>query len=354
VSQLSEQQSDTPHYLGRHSTLSYLIHQPRVWKRIPYLRENEGHAPPLVLAVGDRRRVYAIAYRLKKPVLLPETAARLSGQSISEKELRSTPEFGRVAMAIGLASSSVPVLVVETQMGAPATQIIMNEVLSDDLTSTSYRVGNSRTDLPHKIVIRVGTAGGINCDGKPTINVGDIVNATHSIGATGAVIQSLLRLDFWRPGAFEEFRRQWIGLGPDFTITAEGHPRVECSRDIVEALDSAGQRLAAGAYHRGGNITKDSLYAELSADTFLDLCRMHNCRSTEMELSAIAISARNNNAHFGMVSAIVGLLPGASFAESEKTKTMTEQRSLRVALDAVKNIASQKRRLCVDRKVDCP
>jgi uridine phosphorylase len=342
---LGEEHSDTVHFLGRHTALSYVIDQRRVWKRIPYLRDNEGRAPPLVLAVGDRRRVYSIARKLKKPVFLPETAARLSGQRASEKDLRSALEFGRVAMAIGLVSSSVPVLVVETQMGAPATQIIMNEVLSDELTSTVYRVGKSKIDLPYKIVIRVGTAGGINCDGKPAIEVGDIVNATHSIGATGAVIQSLRRLDFWSLGAIEEFRKRWIGLGPDFTITVEGHPRVECSRDVVEALDDTGRRLATDAYHRGGNVTKDSLYAELSDDVFLELCYAHNCRCTEMELSAIAVSARKNNAHFGMVSAIVGVLPGASFTKSEKAKTLAEQRSQRVALEAAKNLASQERRI---------
>jgi uridine phosphorylase len=338
---LGEEHSDTSHFLGRHSTMSHLIDRRRVWKRIPYLRENEGRAPPLVLAVGDRRRVFSIARKLKKPVLLPETVARLSGQHASEKDLRSAPVFGRVAMAIGLVSSSVPVLVVETQMGAPATQIIMNEILSDELMSTAYRVGKSRIDLPCKIAIRVGTAGGINCDGKPAIEVGDIVNATHSIGASGAVIQSLLRLDFWSLGAMEEFQKRWIELGPDFTITIEGHPRVDCSREVVGALDDAGRRLVANAYHRGGNITKDSLYAELSDDVFLDLCHEQNCRSTEMELSAIAVSARKNNAHFGMISAIVGLLPGASFTESEKVKTLAEQRSLRVALEAVKNLASR-------------
>ena len=320
--------------------MSYLIDRRKVWKRIPYLKENEGRAPPFVLAVGDRRRVYSIARRLKKPVLLPEAAARLSNQPASRKHLRSVPEFGRVAMAIGLVSSTVPVLVVETQMGAPATQIIMNEVLSDELTSASYRVGKSRADSPCKIVIRVGTAGGINCDGKLAIEVGDIVNATHSIGATGAVIQSLSRLDFWSPGAIEEFRKRWVELGPDFTITIEGHPRVECSREVVDALDEAGRRLATDAYHRAGNITKDSLYAELSDDVFLELCHAHNCRSTEMELSAIAVSARSNNACFGMVSAIVGTLPGASFAESEKIKTLAEERSLQVALEAVKNLTS--------------
>jgi uridine phosphorylase len=337
---LSEEHRSASHFLGRHSVMSYLIDRSKVWKRIPYLEENEGRAPPLVLAVGDRRRVYSIARRLKNPVLLPETAARLFNRSTSQKYLQSVPEFGRVAMAIGLISSTVPVLVVETQMGAPATEIIMNEVLSDELTSASYRVGKSRADLPCKIVIRVGTAGGINCDGKLAIEVGDIVNATHSIGATGAVIQSLSCLDFWNPRAMEEFRKRWVDLGSDFTITVEGHPRVECSREVVEALDEAGRRLETDAYHRGGNITKDSLYAERSDDAFLELCHAHNCRSTEMELSAIAVSARRNNASFGMVSAIIGTLPGVSFAESEKTKTLAEQRSLRVALEAMKNLVS--------------
>jgi len=244
-------------------------------------------------------------------------------------------------MAIGLAPSSIPVLVVETQMGAPATQIIMNEVLSDELTSTDYLTAKGRLSMPHKVVVRVGTAGGINCEGTPAIKVGDIVNTTHSIGVTGAVIQSLLRLDFWRPRALEEFHREWTALGKDFTITEEGHPRVECSRDVVEALGTAGRKLAGQAYHRGGNVTKDSLYAELSLDLFLDLCRTHNCRSTEMELSAIAVSARNNNAHFGMLSAIVGVLPG-SFAESERAKAIAEQKVIRVALEAVGNLASIK------------
>jgi len=336
---MSENSPDSSSYLGRHTTLSYLVNRRGVWRRIPYLRENDGHAPPLILAVGDRRRVYAIARRLRKPVLVPEAAAKLSRRRVGGKDFYSAPELGRAAMAIGLVSGSVPVLVVETQMGAPATQIIMNEVLSDELTSTDYRAGKARISLPQKVVIRAGTAGGINCEGKPTIKVGDIVNATHSIGATGAVIQSLLRLDFWRPGPIEEFRNKWTSLGPDFTITEDWHPRVECSGDVIEALNVAGHRLARGAYHKAGNVTKDSLYAELSLDMFLDLCRTQNCRSTEMELSSIAVSARENNTHFGMVSAIVGVLPG-SFAESERAKAIAEQRALRVALKAVTDLAS--------------
>ena len=337
---MSEHSKTHTRYLGRHTTLSYLITRDKIWQRIPYLKENEGRAPPLVLAVGDRRRVYSIAGRLHKPVLLSETAAKLSSRAISGEDLHLPPESGRVAMAIGLVSSSVPVLVVETQMGAPATQIIMNEVLSDELTCPEYQAGKVRISLPHKAVIRVGTAGGINCQGMPMIKVGDIVNATHSIGATGAVIQSLLCLDFWRPGAIEEFRNKWTSLSSDFTITEDGDPRVECSRDVVEALDLAGRKFAAASYHKGGNITKDSLYSELSPDMFFNLCRTQNCRSTEMEISAIAVSAHENNAHFGMVSAIVGVLPG-SFAESGRGRSVAEQRSVRVALEAVKNMASR-------------
>jgi nucleoside phosphorylase len=237
-------------------------------------------------------------------------------------------------MAIGTVAR-MPVLVVETQMGSPATQIIINEVLSNQLTSNEYRIGSDRISLPHKIVIRVGTAGGINCESSPRIKVGDVVNATHSVGATGAIIQTLSRLDFWHQEIYEEFRSRWSNLGPDFTITRRGHPRVECSKDVVEAIDAAGARLPKNAYHRGGNVTKDSLYAELSNDIFLDLCRTDNCRTTEMELSSIAIAAHEHQASFGMVSAIVGVLPGSSFAQNEKMKRVAEERALRVGLDAL-------------------
>lgn len=322
-------------FLGRHTALSLLNQKPRVWHRIPYLKDNEGRAPPIILAVGDRRRVYTIARKLRNPILLPETAAKLSNRELQTKNLPSTAEFGRIAMAIGTISS-IPVMVVETQMGSSATQIIMNEVLSDKLTSTEYRVRDKRTSLPNKIVIRIGTAGGINCGGMPPIQPGDVVNATHSIGATGAIMQSLLQLDFWHPGAYEEFRSKWTSLSPDFTITRGNYPRVECSRDVTDAVDLAGSRIAKGAYQKGGNLTKDSLYAELSPDIFLHLCQTENCRTTEMELSAIAVAAHAHQTSFGMVSAVVGVLPSSSFVEDEKLKRMAENRALQVGLEAVK------------------
>jgi len=327
----------TQHFLGRHTALSLLNQKPRVWHRIPYLKDNEGRAPPVVLAVGDRRRVYTIARKLRNPILLPETAAKLSNPKLQTKNLPSTAEFGRIAMVIGTIAS-IPVLVLETQMGSSATQIILNEVLSDKLTSNEYRVGGKRISLPNKIVIRIGTAGGINCGGLPPIQPGDVVNATHSIGAIGAIMQSLLRLDFWHAGAYEEFCSKWTSLSPDFTITTDNYPRVECSRDVVDAIEFAGSRIAKGAYQKGGNITKDSLYAELSTEIFIHLCQTENCRTTEMELSTIAVAAHAHETSFGMVSAIVGVLPDSSFVEDEKMKTVAEGRALQVGLEAVKRL----------------
>ena len=149
-------------------------------------------------------------------------------------------------------------------------------------------------------------------------------------------MQSLLRLDFWHPEAYEEFRSKWTSLSPGFTITTGNHPRVECSRDVVDAIELAGSRIVKGAYQKGGNITKDSLYAERSTDIFLRLCETENCRTTEMELSAIAVAAHAHETSFGMVSAIVGVLPASSFVEDEKMKSMAEDRALQVGLGAVK------------------
>ena len=331
---MSEGREGSEEFLGRHTALSLVAQKPRIWRRIRYLKDNEGRAPPLILAVGDRRRVYTIARKLQGPVLLPEISARLSNPRLSSEHLPSASEFGRIAMAIGTINS-LPMLIVETQMGSPATQIVMNEILSDKLTNNEYHLGSKRVALSQKTVIRVGTAGGINCEGSPPVKVGDVVNATHSIGATGATIQALSRLDFWSPGIYEEFQSNWNRLGPGFTVTQGGHPRVECSRETIAAIEEAGKRFAKGAYHAGGNVTKDSLYAERSNDIFMELCRTENCRTTEMELSAIGVAARQHRASFGMVSAIVGVLPGSSFAEDQKTRKVAEDRALDVGLGAL-------------------
>jgi len=54
-----------------------------------------------------------------------------------------------------------------------------------------------------------------------------------------------------------------------------------------------------------------------------------------MELSAIAVAAHKHQASFGMVSGIVGVLPGSSFARNEKMRRVAEERALRVALNSL-------------------
>jgi uridine phosphorylase len=117
---MSQLDGETQRFLGCHTALSLLNQKPHVWHRIPYLKDNEGRAPPIVLAVGDRRRVYTIARKLRNPILLPETAAKISNRKLQAKNLPSTAEFGRIAMVIGTIAS-IPVLVLETQMGSSAT-----------------------------------------------------------------------------------------------------------------------------------------------------------------------------------------------------------------------------------------
>jgi nucleoside phosphorylase len=104
---------------------------------------------------------------------------------------------------------------------------------------------------------------------------------------------------------------------------------------VVEAIGTAGMQLAKNAYHEGGNVTKDSLYAERSDDIFVDLCRTENCRTTEMELSAIAVTAHEHETSFGMISAIVGVLPGSSFAQNQKIRTVAEEKALRIGLESL-------------------
>jgi hypothetical protein len=54
-----------------------------------------------------------------------------------------------------------------------------------------------------------------------------------------------------------------------------------------------------------------------------------------MELSAIAVAAREHQASFGMVSAIVGVLPGSSFGQNQKMRTIAEERAVRIGLQAL-------------------
>jgi uridine phosphorylase len=315
--------------IGRHTVLANVVDEPQIWKRIPYLRDNGGRAPPIILAVGDRRRVYAAAKHLKDPVLVPEMASKLDPEQ--------SGIMGRAAMVIGYYDGT-PVLVAESQMGAPAVQIIVNELLNDHITSTTYNTPSGPLKMPQKGVIRVGTAGGINHKPQPTLHVGDLVIATHTLGLTGATAQALGGPDFFHPQLLETFRRNWLKLGKEFSITDDGYPRANCSPAVVKALGEAATRLNAN-FQLCGNLTTDSLYARALIPEQRRLCVTQNCRSAEMELTAIAHVARINHAMFGMVAAVVNMSGERQSWFSPGDRSAAEDAAVRTALQAASSLA---------------
>jgi uridine phosphorylase len=327
-------------YLGKHTTLSYIVDRPEIWSRIPYLNENEGKSPPFIIVVGDRRRVWKVAERLSKVVFLDQAATQISSEIDGWKESPSAKaEYGRVAMALGT-YESVPILVAEIQMGSYSAQIILNEILSDNLVSKQYIAEGQNFDADYKYVIRVGTCGGINCSQHEQIREGDIINSTFAIGASTAILQSTARLDTWRIDSVEPVKEAWLGLGSGFSLTKDGHPKAHCSSVVVDAINKAASAKGIRCF-QGGAVTKDSLYAELSENLFVELCRRHSARSTEDALSTIAAVCTRKGAKFGMVAGAIGLIPGSSFTESESVKDRAEKRAIELALEAMRMLGNR-------------
>ena len=326
---------ETPGYLGLHTTIGYLTASE--WGFIPYLKDNGGALPPLVIAVGDARR----AARAKEILGLKDTVA------LHEKgeELIGLQGRGRNDIYIGKYSHnnrSVPIVIVETQMGMPATEIIMREVLAH--CSLRYNMGEDlgKIDSDAIYVIRVGTAGGINDPDKgDKIKVGDIVNATFNIGWSGTLIESMSGLDYSSDKILAAFKKKWMESGGSFTKDNR-FPQASCSADLVGSIDWAAKELGIKSV-QGGNFSKDSLYAELDDNAFIELRKKYNIMSTEMEQMAIhKVAADFKDLEIlvktGLVSGIVGVLPGESFSTNlslKETQEKTEEYSLKVAACAL-------------------
>ena len=109
--------------LGIHTSMGYL-HEFKKWKDIPYLRENEGRLPPYMIAVGSRTRVMRAGKELdlREPVLIDQEVMDRHGLSM----------FGRTSLLVGVLETdglAFPITILETQMGCPATQIILKELM---------------------------------------------------------------------------------------------------------------------------------------------------------------------------------------------------------------------------------
>ena len=125
--------------------------------------------------------------------------------------------------------------------------------------------------------------------------------------------------------------------------------RTSTSRRLLLALQVSADSLGIRNFV-GPNVSKDSLYAEMSEETFANLRDKYGIIGTEMEQLAIDAlcsgfkKKSNIEVHSGLVSAVVGTVPGKSFAESEeeiKLAELAEVNIMKVAADALHGIAKR-------------
>jgi len=313
-------------YLGRHTTVAYL--GPEQWQNIPFLKDNGGCLPPYILALGDARRVRRAVteLELENPLLLHEAG----------EEVLGPVGRGRVDMVIGIyrhQGRPIPLAIVETQMGMSPTQIIIREVLSH--TALSYSFEGETVGSGKIYIVRAGSAGGINLTEEAAssegeargIEVGDVVNAVFSAGYSGALIQAAAGIDLYDPDTRERFGRAWKEWGHTFTPDGR-YPKAESDPEVVSALRDAAEELGVRC-HDGGNFSKDSLYAETRDEVFLALRERYNIMSTEMEhlgLAALAGECRTKSLPVatGLVSGVIGVMPGESFDLSPEARERAE------------------------------
>jgi hypothetical protein len=96
--------------------------------------------------------------------------------------------------------------------------------------------------------------------------------------------------------------------------------------------------------HLTGNVSKDSLYAELADDTFVFLRKEFEVGTSEMEMSAITRLANtytkcNQPVQVGMILVVLGVIPGASFANDTGMKAKANRVAALSALNTLHEIS---------------
>jgi len=245
-----------------------------------------------VIAVGDRRRVARVLARLEEPLDLASHCRETIGERAA----------GRVALGVGRVGPAA-VMVIETQMGGPPTEIILREVLDE-----SFHADGARA------VIRVGTCG--------TLAEGDVAPAlVIAAFATG-----------WS-AAVEQQERGVLGPPAEFDPQRPPRPPViSCTDSVVAALRAAApQAVVSGVF------SKDSLYAEQD-EVFAETLRELGCAATEMELATIGPIALANGVAWGGIMATAGRLDREAWLDAEETER-NEDAAITAALEAVRTLA---------------
>lgn len=339
-------QRDKVKPLGSHTCVGHL-HSLDKWKDIPFLQNNHGMLPPLMIAVGSRIRV------LKSP----ETLGMKNHIFLDEKarEVAGLEAYGRVAMAIGELErngSLIPITVFETQMGCSATQINLKEALyfaRDDGYNNSSEIKIASDGI---YVVRVGTCAGVNSFQRSEIQVqiGDLLIATDSYGSIGALIQSTLQALKYtgvdiaaKADELRKLLREYGNLRlshDDSSLVTSASTRVVLR--LQRSADALGLKNLVGP-----NFAKDSLYAEIGEEGFAMLRDIYGVISTEMEAPAVDVLAgefrrAGIHAYSGLVSAAIGAIPGKSFAETTAERQLAsnaETNAMNVAANALADIA---------------
>jgi len=288
------------------------------------------------------RLLHRFEYGLQDPVIGPHLR-------LLTKELLQGA--GRVDVAIGIyvhERKPLPLVVLETQMGMSAQDIIAWEALvnSDENGYTFY---GERIPANSINVIRAGTCGGIimSEEGKgqveaPFIDIGDMIVANASI-ADGAVARQ--RMGCWTSCDESEvrlFKELWKKEGLGFTGDGKW-PLLHSSRPVVHALAWSCAKLVLRA-HFGTNSSKESLYMEGDEHRLKMLRSLYLVFSSEMEHFGLAYIAHLLNksgipVQHALISTVVGTVPGGSFAlpgsEEEKLANANIQKMLEAAMLAL-------------------
>ncbi len=286
-------------FLGRHTCLPFLA-RAGGFRDVPLLAELGG-VPPFVIVVGDRRRAWRVLSCLDEPTDLCARTRALHGQRAA----------GRVEIGVGL-TQGVPVMVVETQMGGPATQIIVREVLDE-----SFHPGGAQA------VIRVGSCGTLSTSAAPP----ELVVAAFASGWSSAVEQEV----------------HGVGARPtEFDATAPADPPViPADPGIVRALEAGAAEAAPGASCcTAGVFSKDSLYSEQDAE-FAGVLKRLGCLATEMEVATIAPLASVLGVPWGGIMATAGGVPDGPWFEAEQIEA-SEDQAIAASLAAIRHLAEDR------------
>ncbi|MEM4166315.1 MAG: hypothetical protein QW153_01525 [Candidatus Bilamarchaeaceae archaeon] len=327
--------------LGTHTAVGHLYDLGK-WKDVPYLRENHCMLPPFMICVGSRVRVMKAKeiLKLRDSVFIDEYALKKFG----------TSAYGRVSILVGIAESGgidFPISVVETQMGCPATQINMHELLyftRQGQYSYNNKIINGKESI---YVVRAGTCAGVNSDDPfiPSVSIGDVAIANFNIGAVGAIIQSYLGiLDFVGRSAVNAKKELLKAAGfsgdfesSDIILTKDKKYLItKCSDELVGEFKKV-VKLRNISFAIGPNFTKDSLYAEMGEKEFVELNKKYGVISTEMEQLVIDFLAKKFTLEgisikTGLISAVIGAIPGKSFPTTEKEKKAAKEAEEKILL----------------------